>query len=75
MSFANWIERARELGTDQAEIDAAIDAEQRLKVAAIIAREVLTTPSEAAVLAVFSEVCAGAALGVTVHPRQRPTLH
>ncbi|WP_343927141.1 hypothetical protein [Pigmentiphaga daeguensis] len=75
MSFANWIERARELGTDQAEIDAAIDAEQRLKVAAIIAREVLTSPSEAAVLAVFSEVCAGATLGTTIHPRQRPTLH
>jgi len=75
MSLANWIERARELGTDQAEIDAAIDAEQRLKVAAIIAREVLTTPSEAAVLAVFSEVCAGATLGTAVHPRQRGTVH
>jgi len=75
MSFGDWIEAARDLGTDQAEIDAAISAEQRLKVAAIIAREVLTTPSEAAVLAVFAEVCTCATLGTTVHPRQRPALH
>lgn len=75
MSFADWIENARDLGADDAEIDAAIGAQQRLKVAAIIARDVLTNPSEAAVLAVFAEVCAGATLGTTIHPRQRPTLH
>ncbi|MEK7947670.1 hypothetical protein WKR98_23195 [Pigmentiphaga sp. YJ18] len=75
MSFADWIESQSELGADPAEIDAAIGAEQRLKAATIIAREVLTNPSEDAVLAVFADVCASAALGTTIHPRQRPTLH
>jgi len=75
MTFGDWIENARELGTDETEIEAAISAEQRLKVALIIARENLPDASEGAVLAVFSEICAGAALGTTAHPQPRETLH
>lgn len=73
--FGKWVENARESGMDEAEIDAAISAEQRLKVAAIVADSVLTAPSETAVLAVFSEICAAATLGTTAYPQQRETLH
>lgn len=75
MTLVEWIKQARELNTDEAEIDAAIAANQRLKVARIVARENLPDASEEAVLAVFAEICAGTALAEPLTPQPHPTLH
>ncbi|RZS80629.1 hypothetical protein [Pigmentiphaga kullae] len=75
MTLVEWIEQARELNTDEAEIDAAIAANQRLKVALIVARENLPDASEEAVLAVFAEICVGTAPAEPLAPQPRPTLH
>jgi hypothetical protein len=72
MTFGEWIELSRDLGMDEAEIDAAIGVHARLKVAAIIAADVLATPSEQAVLTVFTEVNAGTSNAVSSGLR---TLH